>query len=365
MKHQLKKLGTLLGSMLMILPTASYGGVGTLADEPLWLGANVKHNILLSIDDSGSMTFETLLPTNDGALWWDTTKNSYVNTTKGVPNYEADYKMYYLFPVGLAGSRIISPLRNNAFVRSSDYNKAYYDPSVTYLPWPSYGGYSFSNQDPTAAKLDPLDVGESGTLNLTTSQNGTFISWAGEWCNDTGTIKCSGNFYMTYNYYPATYYVKDTTSTYTYMGSGATASAMAASSTFTTADSVLIEPEDTSDPDVSHQGQWDPFYSGTPVVDASVGYSGRKEAGWDSLNNVPQNSEGQLVAKFRGLSGKVAIWFRVWWPNGNADSFWVKLDGYDKSTVDEFDANTWKSSNRWYQWKDHVENQNAGYFSPN
>ena len=50
----------------------------SLADEPLFLGAPVKPNLMLVIDDSGSMDSEVLMPANDGALWWHTGDRSFV-----------------------------------------------------------------------------------------------------------------------------------------------------------------------------------------------------------------------------------------------------------------------------------------------
>ena len=48
-----------------------------LASTPLFLTTPVKPNILLALDDSGSMDGELLMPTNDGAGWWNTTTSSF------------------------------------------------------------------------------------------------------------------------------------------------------------------------------------------------------------------------------------------------------------------------------------------------
>ena len=55
---------------------AGYAGTLSLADVPLYLGTAVKPNLIMAIDDSGSMDFEVLLPTNDGAAWWRTDSGS-------------------------------------------------------------------------------------------------------------------------------------------------------------------------------------------------------------------------------------------------------------------------------------------------
>jgi len=41
-----------------------------IANQPLVVFQNVKSNVIVVLDDSGSMSFETITPTNDGSLYW-------------------------------------------------------------------------------------------------------------------------------------------------------------------------------------------------------------------------------------------------------------------------------------------------------
>jgi type IV pilus assembly protein PilY1 len=175
----------------------------TVAQEPLFLSAQVTPNVIMAIDDSGSMDFELLLPANDGSAWWrvdsnaarrgffgwgtnaDYSADAWVGGAKinfnQAGNADATWKKFsYLFPngdnTGKDGGRLlpdqthshfaIPPLPNFAYARSVEYNKAYFDPKETYAPWPSLGGKTFSNMSPTAAQADP-GVSGSKTLNLT------------------------------------------------------------------------------------------------------------------------------------------------------------------------------------------------------
>lgn len=191
----------------------------TIDQAPLFLSTQVTPNVIMVIDDSGSMDAELLLPTNDGAAWWridsDSTRTGFFGWGANAA-YSADAwvggaqmnfnqagaangtwkKFIYLFPNGgdeNKGGRIyddstdahyaIPPLPNFAYARSVEYNKAYFDPLQTYAPWPSLGGQTFTDMPPAAAKADP-GRSSSLTFNLTgnieeTGSNYTFRLYKG------------------------------------------------------------------------------------------------------------------------------------------------------------------------------------------
>ncbi|WPL12173.1 MULTISPECIES: pilus assembly protein [Thiorhodovibrio] len=236
---------------------------GAMSNEPtqipLFLSgmAPVKPNIVLSIDDSGSMDSELLVPTNDGALWWRTDDfDSFVgldandDAESGILNFNkvgganGDWKKYiYLFPNGTGdGKRVygdssndhyaIPPIGPLAFARSPDYNGMYYDPAINYEPWPSEGGHTFSDAPAASAPSDP--VKGSSTFNLTvvhrdTDGNAKFriqedqVIPAGTVLNDDGAWRElstdekwgedneEGTDSFGIEYYPATYYLKEPT----------------------------------------------------------------------------------------------------------------------------------------------------------
>lgn len=176
-------------SMLLSVGTAQ--AAINVANAPLFLTVSVLPAMIMAVDDSGSMDSEILVRSNDGALWWHTTDESFTGrdmddqSQPGVINFNktgganGTWKKYvYLFPNGTgqsSGKRkygdsnndhyAVPPLGAYAFARSPEYNYSYFNPANTYVPWPDLGGQVFEDSDPENAKTDPI-LG-SDTLNLT------------------------------------------------------------------------------------------------------------------------------------------------------------------------------------------------------
>lgn len=241
---------------LVLTSVAAPGLAATdIAQSPLYLGGQVKPNIMMLIDDSGSMDSEVLLPANDGAAWWHSGDQSFVGRNQndsisvGTINFNftgdanSTWKKYtYLFPNGTGtGNRVypddshnhyaIPPTAPYAWFRSPDYNGMYYDPHTTYTPWVSDGATVFNNANPAAAISDPKRGGS--TMNLAsnlaiTSTNWVFRMHAGMvipkgtqfrdtdniWKTAASDILVSSTRNVPISYYPATYYLKTTTGTY-------------------------------------------------------------------------------------------------------------------------------------------------------
>ncbi|HEX7060842.1 MAG TPA: PilC/PilY family type IV pilus protein [Woeseiaceae bacterium] len=227
-----------------------------IAQSPLFLNVAVNPNLILAIDDSGSMDSEVLMPTNDGALWWHVWDQSFVGRNQtddreaGVINFNGDgavsdtWKKYvYLFPngTGISSGRraypddkhdhfAVPPIPRFAFARSPEYNAAYFNPTETYVPWPDVGGYTFSDSDPRAAKTDPVFGSE--TFDLTAeiedaAENHVFRMFSGMtlpaglrvcakpsfasnscgWKTLLTDEPLSGDFWVGIRYFPATFYV--------------------------------------------------------------------------------------------------------------------------------------------------------------
>lgn len=226
-----------------------------IANIPLFVTAAVEPNIITAIDDSGSMDSEVLFPTNDGAAWWNTSTDNFVgldnqnDPAPGIINYNragganGTWKKYtYLFPNGTGGGNrvyrdanndhyAIPPFDQYGFARSSAYNGLFYDPAITYVPWPDEGGFSFNDANPAAAPSDPVSGGNP--LNLTTevrSNAGNFqfrlhpdmvipsgVTWFdGTWRTQAADQVFNNNSSRGVEYYPATYFVlAETTKNYT------------------------------------------------------------------------------------------------------------------------------------------------------
>ena len=221
--RHLQRLGVcLIGALLAALPITSSAGPLSLIDTPLFLANQVNPNIILAIDDSGSMDFEVLMPTNDGAMWWeDDGPLSFVDGS-GNLHFKADKKYVYLFPNGQSstynGKRVyddgssshfaIPPTKEFAYARSPDFNKAYYNPDVDYTPWPSFGATTFGNVNEKSAPWDPY-IG-SGTYDLTkdidsSNAEETFRFLAGMKYEDGSTVTSTVDDKQV-KYFPATYY---------------------------------------------------------------------------------------------------------------------------------------------------------------
>lgn len=185
---------------------ASYGAATDIADIPLSVKYRPRPNLIMAVDDSGSMDGEVLLSTttNDGAVWWYVTdksfwgRNSQDAVASGwVPNFNksgsqsATWKKFvYLFPNGTATEArsyadssddhfAIPPVPEYAAYRSYTYNRMYYNPAVKYDPWLPYssGGTTVTPAaaSPTAARSHPI-LG-SATINLTTNLTSNSANW--------------------------------------------------------------------------------------------------------------------------------------------------------------------------------------------
>lgn len=222
-----------------------------IARQPLSTQGAVQPNVIFGMDDSGSMDFEVLLDTSDGAFWWSSVNKSGW-TSAGVLDFNlggssSNYaKISYLFPNGCdaGGNKTLCTSDGHyaapavpqlAFLRSNTYNPQYYNPMVTYSPWssatlPNGTQASFGNANPLSARSHPLY--SSPSLDLTATQSSTssdfeFIAGPGMKL-PAGTLLYNGYKWVTLSsattiggfaypgpwydvvtpYYPATYWHK-------------------------------------------------------------------------------------------------------------------------------------------------------------
>ncbi len=221
---------------------------GILSDSPLFLSDSVEPNIILGLDNSGSMDGEVLMPTNDGGMWWSESDDSFVgrdandNLVPGTINYNRTggtggglgwRKYVYLFPNGTgsdarrtygngANHFAVPPTLEHGFIRSSDYNAGYYDPSIDYGPWVDTGTRTFNDINPTAAPWDPIQDPTTFTVDLTSditgAANDDWRFWVREGMrNNLGAVSTVSQA-QTFDYFPATYFVRDDTATLSLAG---------------------------------------------------------------------------------------------------------------------------------------------------
>lgn len=344
-------------AFLLLANTTATAAPGNLASQPLYLGSTVKHNVILSIDDSGSMDWELLLDNNNGIMYLDTIRGRFTDNNG---NFLTDGTSYaYLFPNGFSSSYngrklysnqsgsspefsflAVPPIKSYAFTRSAAFNRAYYDPEIEYQPWPAYGGYNFGNVSTTATPFEPLETNLStltidlfNNFNTNSNPGSNFkfdIRASNMICTDTGDTCGLGE--KDYQYFPGTYYLKDNTRSYSYLPGGTRPPIASA------ANSVLLEAED---------GVFSvPFRNSLDLIAGTNG--GERNA----LNVIVQTASNNLFAgTFNSESdfttsrpingevnyafdrpGRVKIWLRVYAFDGNHDSFWIKLQGFNENS---------------------------------
>jgi type IV pilus assembly protein PilY1 len=203
------------------------GAQAGLANVPLSLAGVAEPNVIVVIDDSGSMDWEVLFPTESGQLHWNFDSDLPVDGDGAFYTTFQGRAYSYLFPNGTGlgnksyavdngNGQALAPRPEFAFARSAAYNAQYYDPAVTYRPWPSRGGYTFADASITAAPSDPT-VAASSTLNLTaevyvTGDNERAFTTSGgsrgaDASGNPADAISAGRQYHAYRYFPATYYV--------------------------------------------------------------------------------------------------------------------------------------------------------------
>jgi len=244
------------------LLTPSYGAVTSISSSPVDTSSTIPPNVIFGLDDSGSMDSEVMENTNDGAFWYNTSTKSFYDSTNSRFNYNDGgstsstwYKYIYLFPNGYSSSSTtdvrhynsyyaIPPTSQFAFARSYAYNPLYYNPSTTYSAWPnayiSSSERTFAAATPTAARSHPWypTSGTATTMDLTSNVTKQDTNWAflmlpgmiipgtntisgtkvyssGSWNNPPGGTSdytvTSGSYTAVIPYYPATYWVPDST----------------------------------------------------------------------------------------------------------------------------------------------------------
>ena len=157
-----------IGAVALAVGAESFSAQHDLSDTPLFTLAGVEPNIVLTMDDSGSMAW-SFMPTSVG---------DYPSTKRA---------------------------------KSAAFNKIYYDPTVLYEPPVDEDGNSLGNASFTAAWDNGFDKSGSGscTKNLSTSYR---PSWGGINQTHCGSSDYSDGFYNRYassSSEPAYYYLFD------------------------------------------------------------------------------------------------------------------------------------------------------------
>ncbi|PPU69047.1 pilus assembly protein [Xanthomonas pisi] len=144
-------------------------GQGVLAQAPMNDQVQTPPAFIMAVDDSGSMTFQTQFPGQDGQGCWSTTRQSFFSA-QGALNTEDSPSVGCGYNHVLPGVRIdenrrgVPPLDGLGFARSAAYNPTYYDPTVKYDPWINSDGNPFPQADLVNTRINPLQPGATVAL---------------------------------------------------------------------------------------------------------------------------------------------------------------------------------------------------------
>ncbi|MFQ5759467.1 MAG: hypothetical protein ACE5HM_00685, partial [Acidiferrobacterales bacterium] len=217
--RKLRQLGHLLLALgLALVPIAGKAGDLNLSSAPLFLGTSVEPNITFVSDDSGSMDWDVTILGNQGRFTITgqnrTRTYSYVMCNKGANDYcrsfggkwDNNYAWYWSVGRVLPSEEAVIAAWGSApygvwRARFSGYNVQYYNPEITYTPWPGVdsSGTAFGNINPALALLDPYNP---GGLTADLSNNFSYRSHQVPRPFSGGYITLDVN-----NYYPARYYL--------------------------------------------------------------------------------------------------------------------------------------------------------------
>lgn len=173
-KHLLKITSVCASALLGSLTSAA---TLTLSDSPLFLESSVQSNIYWVVDDSGSMTAETIY--TDGAVDnFGISATSKTNTI-GMIDFSDDLTV---------------------LESCSGFNSLYYDPEKTYSPWQGedYWDVEFADQSASSAK-NSNPYNSTSTTNLTSTTTTTTQTGGRQNSSSSSTSYTSGYGYMLFN----------------------------------------------------------------------------------------------------------------------------------------------------------------------
>ena len=208
LKMKTKKISAALYAALLSLGVVHSAVSMDMAQSPLFLRNGAPPNVMFIIDDSGSMHFE-ITPEEyrrDTAYIFPRADDVYGNT-----GYNQTKDGNYQVPT------VDDTSAYNALTRSPQFNKSYYDPSVTYKPWVKYDGSYYPNANPACAWHNPENTGDcpDASANVTVNENARNLTVSNGNFNGNGWRSCSkgtdGNISCSSTedsktYWPATYY---------------------------------------------------------------------------------------------------------------------------------------------------------------
>jgi type IV pilus assembly protein PilY1 len=192
-KLNLKHLLKLAIPASMLLASSAFGAPGTLPKAPLFLANSVEPNVFFTLDDSTSMTWELMYPEGLAGITYSAFGQVIINGRT----------VSYWNPEWHNNNSVVPPVSTDDklwLFRNHNANALYYNPSITYRPWPGIDGSGnpmYSDADPTQTLRNPNSPNGSKT-NLTTRKTWattndlylpTYYTWTDS--NNNGQIEAT------------------------------------------------------------------------------------------------------------------------------------------------------------------------------
>lgn len=177
-----------LAALILLLGSAQLvSAQGGPAQFPLTSrdGGGVKPNIVLTMDDSGSMMFQHMPETTIFVGSHSVASPVGSNSVRMDPGDDAYLSAFF---VGTVAAQPGTSNYRQKLMRSPDTNTIYYNPEVRYRPWPLASGGRMANSPVASAYRDPMDPTGGGTVNLT---NVRVVDTT--WCFRDSRTDCSRN----------------------------------------------------------------------------------------------------------------------------------------------------------------------------
>lgn len=164
-------------------------------------GGGVPPNIMLTMDDSGSMMFQHMPEETVYVGAYSVANPVGGNSVRMDPSDNATLSGFF---IGTVAGRTGSANWRQKLLRSADTNTIYYNPEVRYLPWPVAAGGRMAPSSVAAAPRDPMNPSTGGTVNLTDSRTITNNNLV--WCYRTDSQSSCGTTSSGVAYDPGLYY---------------------------------------------------------------------------------------------------------------------------------------------------------------
>jgi type IV pilus assembly protein PilY1 len=223
-----KSKAVAIGVLASMVCSPLFAGIA-VPTTPLQSGTVVAPNIMIILDDSGSMQGE-IMPDGlfENLRWRNNTDLGNNNTVPSIGLLFPRATTIYGNPqTGSNGNNIDGQERasivatanvNSAYgrmVRSFAINKIYYNPAITYAPWSNQDGSLFAPASITCAPHNPM-LPAQGCRNLTVTNSNALDGAGNNYTNwmDRNPARCGNGvgeacdgYTNTINFWPATYYI--------------------------------------------------------------------------------------------------------------------------------------------------------------